>query len=67
MQLIQPANPDLADILGDADFDFENVHVIYVWDSNFVDFPGPQISNIWSRTGRAGIEPSRPKDDDFLL
>ena len=30
-----PANPDLADILGDTDFDFENLY--------FLDFLGSQL------------------------
>ena len=34
-----PTNPDLADILGDMDFDFENFHVL--------DFDGSQISRFF--------------------
>ena len=38
-------NPDLADILGDMDFDFEN---FYFWDffgSQISRFPGPRFPN----------------------
>ena len=41
-----PTNPDLADILGDTDFDFENVY--------FFDFVGSQISGLgpaWAQLG----------------
>ena len=35
-----PANPDLADILGDTDFDFENLIFLYVFGSQISGFPG---------------------------
>ena len=67
-----PANPDLADILGDTDFNFRNLY--------FYDLFGSQISRsqiskfpeIWPGSlgpglGRAGLEPSGPKNIDFLL
>ena len=41
-----PTNPDLADILGDMDFDFENLY--------FSDFSGSQISGLgpaWAQLG----------------
>ena len=41
-----PTNPDLADILGDMDFDFENFY--------FLDFLGSQISGLgpaWAQLG----------------
>ena len=52
-----PTNPDLADILGDTDFDFENFHF---WDFLDPKFPGSQIfkfHEIWLRLGlvRAGV------------
>ena len=40
-----PTNPDLADILGRTDFDFEN---LYFWDflgSQISRFPGPRFPN----------------------
>ena len=39
---IFPTNPDLADILGDTDFDFENVHFLDVLDPRF---PGSRFPN----------------------
>ena len=48
------ANPDLADILGDMDFDFENFHFGDFFGFQMSGFPGSQISKIWSRPGRAG-------------
>ena len=41
-----PTNPDLADILGRTDLDFENKHVFY-FGSQISGFPGSQISKIW--------------------
>ena len=35
-EVLFPANPDLADILGDMDLDFENFH--FFLDSKFMDF-----------------------------
>ena len=40
-----PTNPDLADILGDADFDFENFH--------FLDFLGSQLGPVGPSLGPA--------------
>ena len=57
-----PTNPDLADILGDTDFDFEN---FYFWDffvPNFPRFPNsragphPFCCNISSATGKETSE-----------
>ena len=54
-EVLFPANPDLADILGDADFDFEN--------SYFFDFFRCQISGLgpaWARAwarARAQLHP----------
>ena len=33
-----PANPDLADILGRTDFDFENFQFLFFFDPKFPDF-----------------------------
>ena len=38
-EVLFPANPDLADILGDMDLGFEIVHVFDVLESKFLDFP----------------------------
>ena len=53
-ELFFPTNPDLANILGRTDFDFEN---FYFWDLfgfQIPRFPGPQISRspeIWPGPG----------------
>ena len=64
-----PANPDLADILGDMDLDFENSHFYNVWKSNFWMSRFPDFQNlVWAGLGpgRAGLEPSGSKHVDFL-
>ena len=65
------ANPDLADILGDTDLDFENFHFLYVfWISNFWISRFPDFQNLVRAglgLGRAGLEPTGPKNVDFLL
>ena len=38
-----PTHPDLANIFGDMDFDFDNCHVDVFWVS---EFPGSQISKL---------------------
>ena len=38
-----PANPDLANILGDMDLDFVNFHFWYFLDSKFLDFQVPRF------------------------
>ena len=38
-----PTNPDLADIVGRTDLDFENLFLVIFW-TQFSGFPGPQIS-----------------------
>ena len=55
------ANPDLADILGDKDFDFENFHFLDFVDPKFPDFQvlgpglGPKrLETISNSFGRAG-------------
>ena len=40
-ELFFPTNPDLANIVGDMDFDFEN---LYFWTFWNYKFPGSQIS-----------------------
>ena len=46
-----PTNPDLADILGDTDFDFENFY--------FLDFLGPKFL-AWAHLGPAWAHPLVP-------
>ena len=38
-----PTNPDLADILGRTDLDFENLYVFYFLDPKFLDFQVPRV------------------------
>ena len=65
-----PANPDLADTLGDMDLDFEKFNFCYFFEFQISGCLGCQISKIWSWSGlgpgRAGLEPSGPKHVDFL-
>ena len=52
-EVLFPANPDLADILGDMDFDFEN---FYFW-----DFFGSEISGVgpaWAQLGPTHLGPA---------
>ena len=53
-EVVFPANPDLADILGRTDFDFEN---FYFW-----DFFGSQISGLgpptWAPRGPTHLGPA---------
>ena len=50
-----PTNPDLADILGDTDFDFENFYFLDVLVSLNFRFPGSQISNFQAPAGLGGL------------
>ena len=38
-----PANPDLADILGRTDFDFENFYFCVFFDPRFLDVQVPRV------------------------
>ena len=51
-----PTNPDLADILGDTDFDFEN---FYFWDF-LGPHLGPGLGPAWARLG-LGLGPGLGK------
>ena len=42
---VVPTNPDLADILGDTDFDFDNLNFLDLLDPTFLDFPVPRFPN----------------------
>ena len=46
-ELFFPTNPDLADILGNTDFDFENFYFWDLLDSNFPDFRVPKHCFYW--------------------
>ena len=48
-EVLFPANPNLADILGDTDFDFENFY--------FFDFFGPSLGPAWAQLG-PGLGPA---------
>ncbi len=51
-----PTNPNLADVWGDLDFDFESFYILMIWDPKFPDFQVPdfQISRnlAWARFGQ---------------
>ena len=57
-----PTNPDLADILGDTDFDFENFY--------FLDFLGsqlgPDFGPAWARLG-PGLGPGLGRVNKDLM
>ena len=56
-----PTNPDLADILGNTDFDFENFHFLIFWIPNFWISRSPDFQNLARARlgpGQAGLEPS---------
>ena len=54
-RIFVPTNPDLADILGSMDFDFENFDFFHFLDSKFLDLQVPRY--LKSGLGRAGLEP----------
>ena len=77
MRIFVPTNPDLADILDRTDLDFESLFFFIVW-TQISGFPGYQISKIWPlaglglgktrlEPGQTRLEPSGPKNVDFLL
>ena len=52
-----PANPDLADILGDIDLHFDNFYFLFVWIpslwiSRFIDFQNLPPGRAWTGPGR---------------
>ena len=51
--VFSPTNPDLADILGDMNFDYENVRFVDLFGSQSSKFPGSQNSRnlAWARLG----------------
>ena len=50
-----PANPDLANILGRTDLNFENLYFSHFLDPKFLDFQVPRY--LKSGLGRAGLGP----------
>ena len=47
-----PTNPDLADILGRTDLDFDNFHVLVFWIPNFLISRSPDLQNLdWAGAG----------------
>ena len=50
-----PTNPDLANILGRTDLDFENFYFFHFLDPKFLDFQVPRFPK--SGFGRAGLGP----------
>ena len=48
-----PTNPDLADILGRTDLDFENLYFFHFLDPKFLDFQVPRFP----KSGLAGLGP----------
>ena len=40
-------HPDIADILGRTDLDFDNLYFFYVLDPTFLDFQVPRSPNFW--------------------
>ena len=52
-EILFPTNPDLADILGDTDFDFENFDFLDFSDPKFPDFQVPRFPKIWLGPGWA--------------
>ena len=70
-----PTNPDLANILGRTDLDFENFHFFDFLDSKFLDFQVPRFpksgpGQAWAAKlglGRARLELSGLKNVDFPL
>ena len=62
-----PTNPDLADILGRTDLDFE-IFFDFL-DPTFLNFQVPRFpkSGPWLGLGQARFEPAGPKNADFSL
>ena len=59
-----PTNPDLADILGRTDLDFENFHSLDFLDKKFLDFQVPRFpksgpGQAWAGPGQAWAGPGQ--------
>ena len=64
-----PTNPDLANILGRTDLDFENFFFFIVCTPNFWISRFPDFQNLaWAGLGlgEARLEPSGPTNVDFI-
>ena len=46
-RILLSTNPDLADILGRTDLNFENFYSFDFLDPTFLDFQGPRSPNFW--------------------
>ena len=46
-RIFVPTNPDLADMLGRKDLNFENLYVFDCLDPKFLDFQVPRSPNFW--------------------
>ena len=56
-----PTNPDLADILGRTDLDFENFYLFFQFlDPKFLDFQVPDFQDLAPGRAWAMLEPSGP-------
>ena len=53
-RIFVPTNPDLADILGRTDLDFEHFYVFDFVDPKFLDFQVPRSPNFWISMSPAG-------------
>ena len=80
LEVLFPPNPDLADILGDTDFDFDNFIFLDFLDPEFLDFQVPRFPEIWlcqgqlraslrssSRITKLSVKPSRLKSSFVKL
>ena len=59
-----PTNPDLADMLGRTDLDFENLYFFDLLDPKFLDFQVPILpksgpGQAWAGPGRAWAVPGQ--------
>ena len=55
-----PTNPDLADVLGRTDLDFDNIHFLIFWIPNFWISRSPDFQNLAPGRAWAMLEPSGP-------
>ena len=46
-RIFVPTNPDLANILGRTDLNFENTYFFHFLDPKFLDFQVPRSPNFW--------------------
>ena len=59
-KIFVPTNPDLADILGRTDSNFENFYFGDFLDSKFLDFQVPRFPEIWAWPGLRGSSATAP-------